>query len=294
MDTSPSVKPIRIGIIGAENSHAVDYGEIFNRDRRFPGCEIVGVWGETEEFAKIASEKGQIPWIVRDPAEFLGSIDALIVDHRHGKYHLEAAWPFVEAGIPTFVDKPFCYRVDEGRRFLAMARAHRTPVTSFSGLARGEEVDDLREQIRSLEKLYSVISIGHCDVESPWGGVFFYGVHQIQRLMELCGEDIERVLASRAGRDASAQLVFGSGLQATVFLSTGRPPFDLAVITEDGLRKLEPRVDGDPLTPYREIVELFRDGTECRSHESLLRETAVLEALERSIESQRWEEVASQ
>ena len=41
----------------------------------------------------------------------LGKIDALIVDHRHAKFHLEAATPFVKAGIPTFVDKPFCYRV---------------------------------------------------------------------------------------------------------------------------------------------------------------------------------------
>ena len=51
----------------------------------------------------------------------LGKIDALIVDHRHAKYHLEAATPFVKAGIPTFIDKPFCYRVEEGRKFLAMA-----------------------------------------------------------------------------------------------------------------------------------------------------------------------------
>src|SRR5690348_13117802 len=45
-----SAKPIRIGIIGAENSHTVEYGQIFNRDRKFPGCEVIGVWGETPEF----------------------------------------------------------------------------------------------------------------------------------------------------------------------------------------------------------------------------------------------------
>src|SRR5262245_63959717 len=33
-----SIKKIRIGIIGAENSHTIGYGEIFNRDRKFPGC----------------------------------------------------------------------------------------------------------------------------------------------------------------------------------------------------------------------------------------------------------------
>jgi predicted dehydrogenase len=98
-------KKIRIGVIGAENSHTIAYGQIFNRDRKFPGCEVVGVWGETAEFARNASQKGQIPWIVKEPGEFMGKIDALIVDHRHPKYHLEAAWPFVEAGIPTLEPK---------------------------------------------------------------------------------------------------------------------------------------------------------------------------------------------
>src|SRR5262245_9644710 len=284
-------KKIRIGVIGAENSHTVIYGQNFNRDRKFPGCEVVGVWGKTAEFAKQAAEKGQIPWIVREPGEFMGKIDALIVDHRHAKYHLEAAWPFVEAGIPTFIDKPFCYRVSEGRKFLAMARARRTPVTSFSTSARGEEMVDLKNQVKALTGVWHIISSGHCDVDSPYGGVFFYGVHQIQRLMEIFGEDILRVRVSRHGKDASAILLFDSGKQAHVIMSGGRPPFELAVVTEQGLRKLEPRVKDDPLTPYREMTQLFREGKEARSHESLLREVAILEALERSVGSDRWEEV---
>ena len=287
-----SAKKIRIGIIGAENSHTVGYGQIFNIDRKFPGCEVVGVWGETDEFAKNAAAKGQIPWIVKDPAEFKGKIDALIVDHRHAKYHLEAAWPFVEAGIPTFIDKPFCYRVAEGRKFLAMARERRTPVTSFSTSARGEAIDDLKNQVKALTGVRHIISSGHCDVDSQYGGVFFYGVHQIQRLMEIFGEDISRVRVSRHGKDATAILLFASGSQASVMMSSGRPPFELAVVTEQGIRKLEPRVKTDPLTPYREMIQLFLEGKAARSHESMLKETAILEALERSVSSDRWEEVA--
>ena len=284
-------KKIRIGIIGAENSHTVGYGQIFNRDRKFPGFEIVGVWGETPEFAKNAADKGHIPWIVKDPSEFRGKIDALIVDHRHAKYHLEAAWPFVEAGIPTFIDKPFCYRVSEGRKFLEMARSKRTPVTSFSTTARGEAIDDLKAQVGALKGVQHIISSGHCDVDSPYGGVFFYGVHQIQRLMVIFGEDVSRVRVSRQAKDASAILDFASGRQATVVLSSGRPPFELSVNTNEGFQKRQPRVKDDPMTPYREVTQLFRDGKEVRSHESLLRETAILEALERSVTSDRWEPV---
>ena len=143
-------KSIRIGIIGAENSHTRGYGKLFNIDKKFPGVEVLYVWGETEEFAKDAVERGGIPNMVKDPSEMLGKIDALIVDHRHGKYHLEAATPFVKAGIPTFVDKPFCYRVDEGVEFLAMARELGTPVTSYSSIAHTDSILDMKKQLEEM------------------------------------------------------------------------------------------------------------------------------------------------
>lgn len=129
-------KKIRIGIIGAENSHTIGFGRMFNIKKQFPGFEVLYVWGETDEFAQKAAKEGAIPHIVKDPLEMMGKIDALIVDHRHPKYHLEAALPFVKSGIPTFIDKPFCYRVEEGKEFLKLAEELKTPVTSFSSVAQ--------------------------------------------------------------------------------------------------------------------------------------------------------------
>ena len=40
-------KNIKIGIIGAENSHTRGFGKIFNIDKKFPGVEVKYVWGET-------------------------------------------------------------------------------------------------------------------------------------------------------------------------------------------------------------------------------------------------------
>ena len=94
------LRHLRIGIIGAENSHTIGFGRMFNIDKKFPAAEVKYVWGENAEFARNAAEKGSIPHIVKDPREMLGEIDALIVDHRHAKYHLEAATPFIKEGIP--------------------------------------------------------------------------------------------------------------------------------------------------------------------------------------------------
>lgn len=292
--SKPELKPkqIRIGIIGAENSHTIGFGKMFNVDQKFPGVEVKYVWGETDEFASNAAAKGSIPNIVKDPKEMLGKIDALIVDHRHAKYHLEAAIPFIKAGIPTFIDKPFCYRVDEGKDFLAMARKYGTPVTSYSSIAHSNATYDMREQVQSMGKISQVVRFGPVDVDSKYGGIFFYGVHLLQPLMNIFGEDIERVKVTRDGQNGSASLIFKSGLYATLIFKKGYQWETFVETEEDGLIELKSRVeDSNPGLNYVDMVEMFRTGKEPRSHESILNCVAVLEALEKSVESQDWEEL---
>ena len=288
------LKPVRIGIIGAENSHTVGFGKMFNIDKKFPGVEVTHLWGETDEFARKAAEAGKIPIIVKDPKEMLGKIDALIVDHRHARYHLEAAAPFVKAGIPTFIDKPFCYRVAEGKKFLAMARESGTPVTSFSSIAQSYGTYDIKKQLETLGEVNHVVRYGPVDLDSEYGGVFFYGVHLLQPLMFLFGEDILRVKITRDGKKGSASLVFKSGLYATLIFKNVSYGWETFVETKNGLVELKSRVkEGDPEKIYVDIVEMFRTEKEPRSHESILNEVAILEALERSSANEKWEEVIS-
>ena len=285
-------KPIRIGIIGAENSHTRGFGKLFNIEKKFPGVEVYFVWGETEAFARDAMEKGGIPNMVKDPKEMMGRIDALIVDHRHAKYHLKAATPFIKAGIPAFIDKPFCYRVSEGKEFLQMARDLGTPVTSFSSIAQSDATFNIRKQVESMEKINQVVRYGPVDTESKYGGIFFYGVHIVQPLMYIFGEDIERVRITRNGKNTGASLAYRNGMLATLIFKSLHYGWETFVETEDGIVELKSRVEEtDPARNYKDMVEMFRTGKEPRSHQSILNCVAVLEALEKSVTSQKWEEV---
>ncbi len=62
--------------------------------------------------------------------------------------------------------------------------------------------------------------------------------------------------------------------------------------TKTGLVELKSRVpETDPIKIYTDIVEMFRTRVEPRSHQSILTEIAILEALERSAANEKWEEV---
>ncbi len=287
-------KPMRIGIIGAENSHTIGYGKIFNVEKRFPGFEIRYVWGETEEFARAAMREGNIPEMVWDPLSMMGKIDALIVDHRHAKYHLKAAEPFVKEGIPTFIDKPFCYRVAEGKEFLSMARKIGTPITSYSSQAQSASTYDIRDQITSIGEFSHIVSTGPADLESVYGGIFFYGIHLVQPLMVIFGEDIRKVRVSRVGKSATASMAFGNGKLATLVFRNLSSGFQTYVETKDGFVELKSRVEEtNPGKNYVDMVEMFRTGKEPLSHQSILRPIAVLEALEKSAITDSWEDVQS-
>ncbi len=284
-------KTITIGIIGAENSHSWGYGKMFNIDKKFAGVEVKYIWGETDEFAKVAMERGNIPNQVKDPSEMLGKIDALIVDHRHAKYHLEPAIPFVKAGIPTFIDKPFCYRAAQGKAFLQIAREAGTSVSSYSSNAHSAATFDLKEQVRNIEGISQVIRTGPVDLDSEYGGVFFYGVHMVQTLMNIFGEDVEQVRISRNGSQGNASLKFSSGLFATLVFTKSRG-WETFIEASDKFIKLKPRVqESDPPISYVDMVEMFRTGKEPRSHQSMLNCVSVLEALEKSAKNEKWVDV---
>jgi predicted dehydrogenase len=285
-------KKIRVGIIGAENSHARGFGKMFNKDKKFPGVELLYVWGETDEFAKDAQKRGYIPNIVKDPMEMMGKIDALIVDHRHPKYHLEAALPFVKEGIPTFVDKPFCYRVAEGREFLEIARKVGTPVTSFSSIAHSDKTFDMKKQIEQVKDVEHVMMYGPAEIYSKYGGIFFYGVHTVQPMLYMFGEDVDRVRVTVVSEEkASASVVYKSGQLFTLVFAKGRE-WGTILLTKEGSKKITSDVvETNPSKHYVDIVEMFRTGKEPRSHESIIKCVAVLEALEKSVTSRNWEKV---
>jgi predicted dehydrogenase len=285
---------MKIGIIGAENSHTAAIAKIINVDKAIKGCTVEYLWGETAAFARAAAEAGKIPNIVKTPRQMLGKVDAVVVDHRHAKYHLPAVWAFVEARIPTFVDKPFCLRSSEGKRFLAMARRKRTPVTSFSVLPHYDSFEAFQKNLKDLGRVLSAYSYGPCDLKSKWGGVFFYGIHQVDIHLHAFGYDVEAVLVTRKGPNATGQLLYPSGLIATMALiKEGCHGFGIGAVGTKG--SFFTMLEGGT-NPYlkgtRIFTRMFKTGKEPLTYEHILRPVQVLEAMAKSVKTGKVVKVA--
>jgi predicted dehydrogenase len=286
---------IRIGIVGAENSHTVAIARTLNIDKKVPGCRIVSVWGESARYAKDAAEKGQIPEIVKDPKDMIGKVDAACVDHRHAKYHLPAVWPLLEAKIPLFVDKPFCYKVSEGKRFLDRAKKLKVPVCGFSVLPKQEAFANIKKQLKSLGRIVSVVTTGPCDIKSKHGGVSFYGIHQVDMVVRLLENDITHAQVNLGRKNHTATLYSASGAISTLNLfSEGHSAFHVTVIAEKGRIDTAIPFDANPyLSGVKSFCKMFKTGKTDETAETMLTPVAVLEAMDKSINQKRKVKVAS-
>ena len=287
---------MKIGIVGAENGHTIGFAKVLNVDKSIRGARVIQVWGETRTLALKAAAAAAIPQIVRTPEELIGRVDGAVVDHRHGGLHLPAALPLLEAGIPLFVDKPFCCCVAEGRRFLARAAELQVPVCSFSAMHKHESFRAIQRDMLRLGKIHAVVTTGACDIKSKWGGIFFYGIHQVDMALRLLGYQPRTAQVFRGkGRNHAAMLRFDNGVVAVMnLIGAGSAQFHVSVIGEKGRLDRPITYDQSPyLRAVRAFTRMFKSGKSPETAQSMLAPVAVLEALERSLASGNREKVAS-
>ena len=278
---------MNIGVVGAE-THTAQLCEILNLHGSIRGVRVSHVCGRTSSAARAAADAGGILHIARRPEDLIGAVDAIVVDHLQGKHHLPAAKPLLEAGLPIFVDKPFCCSKSEGRRFLVRAAELGVPVCSFSVMPMQSAFLALKKQVRKLGEIYAAVCTGPCDIASRHGGIFFYGIHQVEMILRLLGYEVGHAqVVKGSGKNHLATLTFKDGRMAAMHLmAEGGGGFHLSVIGANG--RIDRCIGYDENFFYpgvRYFVRMFRTGKTEETMESMLGPVAVLEALEKSISS---------
>jgi predicted dehydrogenase len=279
---------LKIGIVGAENSHCPGTAKLCNVQKKI-NCRVVAVWGERPKFAKAAAEAGDIPTIVKDWRDMLGLVDGVMIDHRHAKYHAEVATFFVENGVPCFVDKPFTYTLAEGKKLCALAARKGVPITTFSTIAMQDDFKAFKKAVRKIGPVISLTTSGPVDLKSKWGGIFFYGIHQVDAIIDLLGTDVARVNVQKHGRDGLATLLYKDGPMVTMYcVKDGPYGFHWSAIGQKGTVDWTARFDTDAyLAGARVYTRMFRTGKEPYSRERMLAPVAVLEAMDRSLKQHK-------
>jgi predicted dehydrogenase len=280
---------IRIGIVGSDNSHAERFSELCNL-KDFPGrvkgARVIAIYGHDPKRTAEVAEKGKIPCIVRHPSEMLGKVDAVLVVFRHGGLHARYALPFIEAGVPTFVDKPFAAKVSDARRMVRAARKHGTPLTSFSTLRCAPSTVKFLRGLSASAPLVGGVSAGPGDADSQYGGFIFYGIHAIELMQEAFGVGAQRVTAVRHASSVAATVEYKSGATVSLqVMSNIAYFFHLAVYGKGGAQAAVLDSTGCYEAGLELILKMVRTGKEPLPHENMVEAVAIGEAVMKSFQT---------
>ena len=201
-------KELRIGILGFTqgNGHPYSWSAMFNgydpeematcgfpvipqylakqppHTFGIPGAKITCVcctgFASREEAEHIARAT-HIPTVYDRPEEMIGNVDAVIVATDVGDEHVERCRPFVEAGIPMFIDKPLVNKEEDLQTFCRW-RKEGAKLISSSSLRYTKELEPFYENHYELGKLQYICS--------PMAKYYeTYGIHALERVYPLLG-----------------------------------------------------------------------------------------------------------
>ena len=194
----------RLGIVDLDSSHSVEFAKRFNhvgvsRDQYVNGARVAmavpgvstmspeRVPGHTKAFKDMGIE------VVDSPEELLGHVDGVLVLSVCGHSHLEGARRFLEAGLPTFVDKPFASSWNEAREMAELAEQNKALLWSSSALRFAEEVETVTSEGSRFGRVLSAITFGPAIRAEGNPGLLHYGIHAAELLFTLMGPDCDRV-----------------------------------------------------------------------------------------------------
>lgn len=281
----------RIGIIGSDNSHALAFAKLVNfPDEKtgnylFPDCRVTGIFGQESTRTEEVASKGNIDYIAAKPEDLIGKIDAAMVVFRHGDLHLEYALPFVEKGIPVWIDKPFTIKNDDAKTLIEAAREHHTPITGGSTTKYTPDVMMAKNAIESsssrIGRIKTAVMNFPAELENQYGGIYFYGPHLVEMTLQAFGYNPISVLASE-NNGCVAAIVQYENYQVTMNFIPDNHEYYAVLFGEKGTFIREIDITGSYLNGFEKFAGMLRTGEMPESFEHLYAPVELLNAVAES------------
>jgi predicted dehydrogenase len=197
---------MRVGIVDTDTSHAVEFTKRLNHigiaeEQWVDGAQVVAAWTAPSvilpeerhhEYNRILREELGVRF-VDSLDELRKSVDAVMVLSQDGSVHLARAKPFLEAGMPVFVDKPFACSLSDALRMADIATKHNAPLFSSSSLRYALEVQRVHEQAAQWGAVVGADAFSPAPTHPRNPGLFHYGIHGVETLFALMGKGCRRV-----------------------------------------------------------------------------------------------------
>ena len=259
----------RIGIIGLDTSHSVEFSKVLNNPDagpEFAGYKVVYAYpkGSNDIESSVTRIPGYIEEIKKYGVKIAGSIqelldnvDVVLLETNDGRLHLEQALSVFKAGKPVFIDKPVAASLKDVIAIYEAAKQFHVPVFSSSSLRYINGADQIAQGKYGKVLGADVYSPAHLEKTHP--DLFWYGIHGVEILYTIMGTGCKNVIRV-ATKDTDIVVGVWEDQRIGNFrgLRSGKLDSGGTVYAENGIVTLGPSPGYNPL--LQQIVHFFETG----------------------------------
>ena len=291
-------KEIRIGFIGTDTSHVIQFSRILNNasdTEHIAGARIVAAYkGGSPDIESSRSrvdgyaEQLVKTWgieMVSDIPALCSKVDAVILESGDGRVHLAQVKPVFAAHKPVFIDKPLAATLEDAREIDRLSKTSGTPWFSSSGLRFGEIATKLKfPDATGIEVWGPGPFEKHHYLELAW-----YAIHPIEILYTLMGPGCEEVTRTAGPHfDSGSDVITGRWKDGRIgVVRTMRPsgPYGAVVFRPKQVVQSAPDVRYSYAPLVQQIVSFFQTLKPPVSNDETLEIYAFMDAAQKSKES---------
>jgi len=144
---------------------------------RIYDVKVTHVWTQDNTLSQHIARASYIPNIVDDPFKMIGEIDALLLARDDAENHLKFAKPFLEFGMPIYIDKPLATSI-EGLNSLYDLEKYPGQLFTCSALRYASELCISSEDRKKLGQIKSIEAI----TPNSW---IKYSIHIIEPVLNM-------------------------------------------------------------------------------------------------------------
>ena len=286
----------KIAILGCENSHASNFlNFIFNSDK-YSDIEVVGVYSNEPAAAKALEEKFGVK-VLENYDDAVGKVDGLIITARHGDLHYEYAKPYLDSGVPMFIDKPVTIKENDAREFMRELKVRGIRVSGGSSLKHDFGVKTLKAERECYVDGKTLGGFVRAPLNSDniYGGFYFYAPHLVEVVSEIFGRYPVSVKAERQENVTRVEFNYESFTAYGMFVDDNYVYYACRMADKSvkGMN-LESTVEHDWFeSEFDEYYNILLGGEQTVSYEDFFSSVFVMNAIERSLLSGKTEKVNS-
>jgi len=286
---------LRLGLIGLSsgNGHPYSWAAIFNgydaqymsqcpfpaipeylSKQSFPAdaiaeAEVTHIWTQDPDISLHIAKSSRIANVVTHYTEMIGQIDALLLARDDAETHLLFAEPFLNVGLPVYIDKPLALNLNEARHLFSLQK-YPGQLFTCSAIRFAQEF-----QLNELdyEKIGEISRI-HATSPKDWDK---YAVHVIEPMLLILGNQGE-VIWNRSWGDGIANTLlirYQSGVEVMICTTgSSSSPISLRVMGNKGWKDM---IFRDSFSAFREALKQFV--LSILNHESSIAQAHTLEVI---------------